>query len=328
MGKARWVDYAQIKREVSLEDVLEHLDLLEGLKAGKDSLTGQCPLHDGDNPTSFRVTPSKGLFHCFSCDAGGNAIDFVAAHEELEFREAALRIAEWFGIEGKRADRSKKKAAARSEAPSDAPAPEKPRVNKPLSFSLNKLDSSHPYLEERGLTPEEVEAFGLGYCSRGIMKGRIAIPIHNAEGELVAYAGRWPALDGWPDDEGKYKFPDGFLKSLELYNLNRVLSLRNHQLLTLVEGFFDAIRLHRFGIAVGATIGSSLSEDQADLAVRAVGPTGRISLVFDNDDAGRAATERALVLLGSRVYVRAFSLPEEGQQPEDLTDEEIQQYLF
>jgi len=325
MGKPKWVDYAQVKREVSLERVLERYDLLESMKRGKDSLSGPCPLHSGNNPTSFRVTPSKGLFHCFSCEAAGNVIDFVAAYEELEFRDAALKIADRFGIKAGR-NGSKKTPPARDETPSDA-ASEEPRINKPLSFSLNKLDPEHPYLQERGLTPEEIETFGLGYCSRGILKGRIAIPIHNAVGELVAYAGRWPASEGWPELEGKYKFPEGFGKSLELYNLHRVIARSRHDVLTIVEGFFDAIRLHRFGVAVVATMGSALSEEQADLAADCVGDDGHVCVLFDNDDAGRAARDRALVFLGSRVYVRAFNLPEEGQQPEDLADDEIREFL-
>ena len=124
------------------------------MKRGEDTLSGPCPLHGGKNPTRFRVTPSKGLFHCFSCEAGGNVIDFVAAYEELEFRDAALKIADRFGIKASR-NGSKKTPPARDETPSDA-ASEEPRINEPLSFSLNKLDPEYPYLQERELTPEEI----------------------------------------------------------------------------------------------------------------------------------------------------------------------------
>ena len=61
-----------------------------------------------------------------------------------------------------------------------------------MSFSLKNLDPDHPYLTGRRFTKETIEAFGLGYCTKGPMKGRIAIPIRNDKGELVAYAGRWP----------------------------------------------------------------------------------------------------------------------------------------
>ena len=70
--------------------------------------------------------------------------------------------------------------------------------NKPLKFRLEKLERSHPYLEERGLTTETLVDFGAGFCAKGMMAGRIAIPIHNPNGEVVAYAGRYA---GEPDKD-------------------------------------------------------------------------------------------------------------------------------
>ena len=71
------------------------------------------------------------------------------------------------------------------------------------------------------MTPETIAEFGLGFCSNGSMKGRVVIPIHNSEGKLVAYAGRWPGAP--PEDTPKYKLPFGFKKSLELFNLHRAV---------------------------------------------------------------------------------------------------------
>jgi DNA primase len=96
-------------------------------------------------------------------------------------------------------------------------------VNVPLKFALKYLDLAHPYLVERGLTQGTIADFGLGYCQKGIMAGRIAIPIHNEHGELVAYAGRVPGDP--PEGEGKYKFPMGFHKSSVVYNLHRAKEL-------------------------------------------------------------------------------------------------------
>jgi hypothetical protein len=95
------------------------------------------------------------------------------------------------------------------------------RPNKPLGFSLT-LDPDHPYLKERGLTPELIATFGLGYCGKGSMAGRVCIPIHDGDGALVAYAGRWvgPEED-LPEGKGKYELPAGFHKGLELFNLHR-----------------------------------------------------------------------------------------------------------
>ena len=85
------------------------------------------------------------------------------------------------------------------------------KVNMPLKFTLKHLDGAHPYIRERGLTPETNAHFNLGYCQKGIMAGRIAITIHNELGELVVYAGRWPGNP--PEGKGKYKLPAGFHKS-------------------------------------------------------------------------------------------------------------------
>ena len=65
--------------------------------------------------------------------------------------------------------------------------------NKPLKFRLDKLERDHPSLAERGLTPETIAEFDIGFCGKGMMADRIAIPIHNPEGQVVAYAGRWPS---------------------------------------------------------------------------------------------------------------------------------------
>jgi hypothetical protein len=84
-----------------------------------------------------------------------------------------------------------------------AVAPEKEEANKPLGFRLEKLDQAHPYLSDRGLTPETVMEFGLGFCAKGMMANRIAIPIRNPEGKVVAYAGRTPEEP--TGDVAKYK---------------------------------------------------------------------------------------------------------------------------
>jgi hypothetical protein len=113
-----------------------------------------------------------------------------------------------------------------------------PDRNKPLGFSLT-LDPSHPYLAERGVPPGLAEAFGLGYCERGIMTGRVCIPIHNADGQLVAYAGRWAgSLEELPEGKGRYELPAGFRKEPELFNLHGVKHCRH---LVVVEGYFGAI---------------------------------------------------------------------------------------
>jgi DNA primase len=205
--------------------------------------------------------------------------------------------------------------------------PETAKVNPPLKFALKSLDPAHPYLTERGLTTETIAHFGVGWCTgKGIMAGRIAIPIHNEQGELVAYAGRWPGDP--PDGEGKYKLPTGFHKSLVVYNLHRVKDHAKEQGLIVVEGFFDCMRLHQAGIQhVVALMGSSLSDEQEALIVAAVGPQGKVALMFDEDEAGWKGREEAPSRLSSRVHVKVVGLGEEGTQPDGVSAETLARYL-
>src|SRR5437870_5827066 len=91
----QWVNYAEVKAQVSLEQVAARYGLK--LKKKGESLLGLCPFHN-DREASLNISVSKNCYHCFGCDASGNVIDFVAAKEGVEFREAALLLAEWFGI--------------------------------------------------------------------------------------------------------------------------------------------------------------------------------------------------------------------------------------
>ena len=105
----------------------------------------------------------------------------------------------------------------------EAPKPEDNTPNPPLKFRLEKLNRSHPYFTERGINQETVVDFGLGYFTgeKGLMVGHIVIPIHNANGEVVAYAGRWPGEP--PNNTPKYKLPPGFKKGQELFNLDKAI---------------------------------------------------------------------------------------------------------
>lgn len=196
----------------------------------------------------------------------------------------------------------------------DAPGEAEGPINPPLTFRL-KLDAAHPYLAERGVSLEIAEAFGLGYCSRGMMQGRICIPIHNEAGELVAYAGRWPGDSGWPAGEERYKLPPGFRKSHVLFNLNRVPDDDWH--VVLVEGFFSVFRLYAMDVPAVALMGCSLSDEQIELLARR---TKRITVLTDGDAAGRAARAGIVPRLAERLDVYAPLLPE-GTSPDTLDDD-------
>lgn len=325
MKKNGWVDFKAIKEKVSIKDVLSHYDLLSGLKEKGDSLTGSCPIHQGSNKSQFKVSVSKNCFNCFGdCGAGGNVLDFVSKMEKVSLRDAALLLCKWFDIgtvkeKKEKADiaSEKSKTAEQREAGAGTVA------NKPLTFELKNLDVKHSYLNERGLTDETIRYFGLGYCSKGLMKDRVVIPIHNENNELVAYAGR--AVDDTADE--KYKLPAGFKKSLVMYNLNRIAPDPD-TVLIVVEGFFDVFALHQAGFHnVVALMGSSMSEEQSKLIAKVVSAgSGKVVLVPDGDEAGQRCLEDCLQRLFLKVFVKAVKL-KEGKQPEQIPASELKSLI-
>lgn len=144
------------------------------------------------------------------------------------------------------------------------------------------------------------------------------IPIHNASGELIAYAGR--AIDG---QEPKYRFPARFRKSLVLFNLHRALATGARTVIV-VEGFFDSFAVHRAGHpAVVALMGCTLSRHQADLLSTHF---DRIVLMLDGDDAGRRGAISIAQTLETRMSVSALSL-DDGQQPDELGPREVRELM-
>jgi DNA primase len=345
--KAEYVDFKVIKHAVTMLQVLSRYGVTESLKQSGDSLTGPCPLHGGSpESTHFRVSISKNCFNCFGeCKSGGNVLDFVAKKEKVSIRQAALLLQNWFSVNSKskddapakgepkvmqpesRAPELKEESKPKTEAPpATVPASESKTKNEPLGFALKNVDSAHPYLVERGLTTETITAFGLGMCSKGSMAGRIIIPILNPEGQLVAYAGRWPGKP--PGETPKYKLPNGFLKSLEVYNILAAAIESPTQPLVVVEGFFDCIKLWQAGIRrVVSVMGSSISDAQVTLIGKVATPSGKVIILFDEDDAGRAGREQAVQKLSPVVFVKTVSLGRSGLQPDMLTSAELHEVV-
>jgi hypothetical protein len=127
---------------------------------------------------------------------------FIAAMESCSVRDAALRLREWFALG---ADQSPSAlVSARPTAP-DQFSPVAGETNKPLAFELSRLDQAHPYLKGRGVAPDTARYFGGRHRGKGLMEGRVVIPIHDEHGFLVACAGR--SIDAM---EPKYRFPSRF----------------------------------------------------------------------------------------------------------------------
>jgi DNA primase len=322
---AHWVSFDDIKTQVSMKDVLAHYGLMQGTQE-KPSKHGielrlHCPFHEDSTP-SLSIHAETGKFNCFGCHAkGGDIFDFVVSKEGIagsdrtkNRRQAALLIRDWFSVGQEATPTSEKSPAAETSTPVEdvTPPPETTEegVNQPLKFTFKYLDTRHQYLvQDRALREATIDFFGLGHhAGKGMMQNRVVIPIHNEQGELVAYAGRWPADAGWPEGSQKYALPPGFRKSLVLFNLNRA---REHATdgLIVVEGFFTVFEFWQRGRKnVVALMGSSMSKDQERLIVQTVGPKGRVLLALDNDEAGRKGSDDAVNRLRSQVFVREMAL--------------------
>lgn len=346
MPGSTWADFKKVKTSVTIEAVLQRYGLLEKFERKGDRLSGPCPIHKGSNKKQFSVSISKGAWKCFSghCSKSGNVIDLVAAVENVPFRTAAIMLQGWFGIEptsakatvGRPDQEGKGKAPvaeasattevgtpATPTAPTAATAPAGEVANKPLTFEL-QLDPKHPYLEKRGLAPETVAHFGLGFASRGSMKDRIAIPLHNEKGELVGYAGRWVATDSEiPSGEGKYKLPQGFHKSHVVYNLHRVPP--DAKRVVLVEGFFSVFWLHQNGWPnVVSVMGSSFSYRQICLLCERF---KGVQLFLDGDEAGQEAARKVSIDFARHTWVKIIECPQD-LQPDRLPAEELKRLLL
>ena len=313
----KFVGFDVLKTAVSMHQVLEHYGLLGRLHRNGDSLSGPCPLHGGHNPTQFRVSLDRDCFICFGdCHRGGSIVDFVSLKERVGIRDAALLLQDWFKVQPKGNANGKPRVVAPSNNANTQEA------NVPLTFTLRDLDWAHPYLKQRGLSADTIRTFGIGYCRNGLLAGLIAIPVHNAKGQLVAYAGRWPGEP--PNPEPRYKLPKGFRKSLELFNLHRATQADARLPLVVVEGYFGCFHVWQAGHRrVVSLMGSMLSKAQEDLIVRTAGPGGKVILLFDEDEAGRKGRSEAFIRLIELLNVRVVSFAREGLQPDSVTPEQL-----
>ena len=310
---AEWVDFKSIKGKVSMETVLWHYDV-RLRRVGANEFRGKCPLPTHSSTSSndsFSVSFTRNAWSCqsASCIAarsgrvGGNVFDFVAEMERCSIREAALHL------QHSLTENETPRATFRNEE-SVAHAPE----NRPLSFTLRNIDHQHPYVASRGLSEQTARYFGVGYYDgNGFLRGRVVIPIHNEHGELVAYSGR--AID---QTKPKYRLPAGFRKSHLLFNLDRARHAGARHVIV-VEGFFDALKVHQAGHAVVALMGTSFSQRQSELLL---GRFASVTLMLDGDEPGRRAAEYIVQLLTPKVPVNKVELPNRSQ-PDQLSSSEI-----
>jgi len=333
-----WVNFKELRANLDFEQVLRHYGV--EVKRKGEQHHGFCPLpgHQGQKKSaSFSANLERGIFQCFGCGAKGNILEFAAMMERVNledgaaFRGVALGLQKRFcpaaGAQSPPAPKPERlKEAAPKSAPSTPAA-----VNAPLDFELKGLDMNHSYLLTRGFSPETVAHFGLGFCSRGSLKDRVVIPLHDHKGRLIGYAGRVVDDSRINDENPRYRFPSKrekegkvfeFRKTRFLYNGFRIKDLCDD--LVVVEGFTSVWWLHQNGMPLAvATMGADCSERQAELIVSLVQPTGRVWIMPDGDDAGERHAASLLALISPHRLVRWAKL-EKGQQPTDLSARDLE----
>jgi DNA primase len=310
-----WVNYGAVKEAVGIQSVLAAYGVTGLRPSGRGQYRGPCPIHGGEGVEAFHVNVERHVFHCFACQAGGNVLDLVAALERCTVYRAACHLRDRFAVQAPAVP------AARVAARSRELVTKKRSPNPGWRAVLGELDGAHPYLSERGITPATAAYFAMGYHDGpGWLHGQVAIPIHNAAGQLVAYCGR-----RLPGPVGpRYRFPAGFAKSLELFNFHRAAATGAAEVVV-VEGFFDCLRVHQAGWpAVVALMGLTLSAAQQRLLGERF---PRITLMLDGDRAGRAASPVIAARLRPHCVVREVILPL-NCQPDGLPESEIKRKLL
>ena len=344
------IDRATIDRIFAAADIVDIINDCVTLKRKGTNYQACCPFHNEKTP-SFVVSPAKGVFKCFGCGKGGNAVTFVMEHENVTYPEALKIVAKKYGIEVQEKELT--------------PEEQQRNDNRESMFALNSWAADYfvnymhheaegmsigmPYFrQQRGFTDATIKKFGLGFCpSRGdkmskdaIAAGyreefltstglaikresdgslhdrfydRVMFPVHNISGRVVAFGGRTLRTD---KKVAKYQnSPESeiYSKKNELYGLYFAKkAIQQQDFAIMVEGYTDVISMHQAGVEnVVASSGTSLTIEQIRLLNRF---TRNITVIYDGDAAGIKASERGIdLILAEGMNVRIVSLPE----PED-----------
>lgn len=340
---------ADLRARVDVVEVVG--DYVSLVKSGAN-FKGLCPFH-GEKTPSFMVHRGKGIYHCFGCGVGGDAISFIRKIENLTYPEAILRLAIRYGLDV---------APYEQRGQNAGDAAERQSLKKQLGAVLERAHEffrrqlqrnlggkAGKYLDERGISTAVAEQFELGYAPDGwdnlvkaiknqadldiavqaglIVKkdngkiydrfrDRLLFPIREVTGRVVGFGGR--TLSG---AEPKYlNSPESplFQKRrllYDLYHAKRAIGEQNA--VFMVEGYMDALSLYARGIDnVVATLGTALSEDHLKLVKRY---GDRVAVFFDNDQAGLAAAFRSLpIFLGAGIFPALVLLPAGIKDPDQL----------
>ena len=342
--------------EDTIREIRERSDIVEvvssylPLKRSGANHQGLCPFH-GEKTPSFNVNATRQIFHCFGCGVGGNVFSFLMRMEGLTFPEAVRRLGERVGIsieeetlspaeQQRREDHErltrvnevacdfyhqvllddKEGAAGRRYLRERGYDGETARIFR-LGFAPGRWEALAEHLAQKGFDPRWARELGLirpGKDGRGdydLFRNRLLFPILDLHDKVVAFGGR-VLDDSLPKYINSSESPI-YHKGRILYGLARAREeMRRSDEVIVVEGYFDQLALHRAGFANAvATCGTALTDDHGRLLQRYA---KKVLLLFDQDNAGRKATFRAMeVLLPLGLSVAVVGL-DAGEDPDSF----------
>ena len=295
------------------------------LRRSGSNLFGLCPFH-GEKTASFSVAPDKGIYYCFGCHKGGSAVNFMMEIEGLSYPDAVRALAKRAGMEVPEDEQYQsryrqqerlwalhKEAArffhSRLLAPEGAQAlqyalgrgmPKSTIINFGIGYAPDSWTSLVDALRKKGYTDEELKESGLVTVSRkngnlfDRFRDRLMFPIIDVRGNVIGFGGRIMKND--PNAAKYLNSPETliFNKRKNLFGLN-IAKKTKLDYMILVEGYMDAIALHQYGFDCAvASLGTSLTEEHAVLLSRY---TENVVLIYDGDEAGQRAAQRAIPML-------------------------------
>ncbi len=322
-GRINEEDIALVRERARIDDVVSPYVTLR--RAGAGSLKGLCPFHDERTP-SFQVTPSRGLYYCFGCGEGGDAISFLQKKENLSFVEAVERLADQTGVQLRYID----DGGRTSDSGNRRRVTEANRLA--AEFFAEHLAgpealAARQFLDGRGFDRQTADRFGIGFAPRGgrdlhsflrsrgfrddelvraglirenggwdFFQGRLIWPIRDAGGLVLGFGGRRL----FDDDRMPAKYintPETvvYKKSQVLYGLDLARQpIAKRSQAVVVEGYTDVMAAHLSGIDTAvASCGTAFGDDHARILQRLIGQTsatqGEVVFTFDGDAAGQAA---------------------------------------
>lgn len=336
------IDKTTIDRIFAAADIVEVIGEFVSLKKTGQNYRGLSPFKNEKTP-SFFVSPSKGIFKCFSSGKGGNVVTFLMENEKLTYPEALHYLAKKYNIEIFEKEETAQEKELKNERESLLAV-----TQYACQYFIDVLQSQEgkaiglSYFKERGFREDTINKFQLGYAREDknaftrtaldkaykldyLLKtglsmqrenysldrfyGRVIFPIHGLSGQILGFAGRVMRTD---DKSAKYiNSPESeiYHKGDVLYGLYfaRQAVLKNDKCY-LVEGYTDVISMHQAGIEnVVASSGTSLTLNQIRLIKRF---THNITILFDGDEAGIKASIRGIdLLLEEGLNVRVVLLP-------------------